>query len=323
MATKIAKVTKRVVPMTASAANSDERKRYSAFKRGDVLIFVVSPIALILGFLLFLWWRKTSADPNLRLVAQVTDNISVELVAAAQHTGQSTPYTKWWKPNGLPAEGMVEEAPGIALGETLPNTRLFLFGVSERRPSVEPALSGLILTGNTVCTDRRGDGKTAIVVATIAPTMFSTSSCGVKVASLGRQNVGVLTPEKSSFDSTVHGQFAVIEIGKTVDLVPEERRNPRSIWAVKITEEASDPNRTSNWRVEARDKTGRWMEKESVYHGSPGPICDYWQLDGDDWATVTVERTVYDKEVVFDGVSAFEGTLTSPRVDYVGPVRSK
>jgi hypothetical protein len=309
--------------MTDSATNSDEGKRHSAFKRGDVLIFIVFPIVLILGFLLFQWLRKTYADPNLRLVAHVTDDISVELVAVTQHTGQSTSYTKWWKPNGLPAKGIVEEAPGIALGKTMPDTRLFLFGVSERRPSVEPALSGLILTGNTVGTDRSSDGKTAIVVATIAPTMFSTSSCGLKVASLGRQNVGVLTPEKPSFDSTVHGQFAVIEIGKTVDLVPEERRNPRSIWAVKITEEASDQNRTSSWRIEARDKTGRWMEKESVYHSSPGPICDYWQLEGDDWATVTVERTVYDKEVVFVGVSAFEGSLASPRVDYVGPVRSK
>ncbi len=101
--------------MPDSAANSDERRRHSAFKRGDVLIFVVFPIVMILGFLLFLWWRKASADPNLRLAAHVTDDISVELVAVAQYTGQTTPYTKWWKPNGLPAEGIVEDAAGMSL----------------------------------------------------------------------------------------------------------------------------------------------------------------------------------------------------------------
>ena len=51
-----------------SYVNTDLPAKHSAFKRGDVLIFVVFPTLLILGFLLFLWWRKTSADPNLRLV---------------------------------------------------------------------------------------------------------------------------------------------------------------------------------------------------------------------------------------------------------------
>jgi hypothetical protein len=112
MATKIAKVTKSVVQMTDSAANSDERERHSAFKRGDVLIFVVFPIALILGFLLFLWWRKTSADPNLRLVAQVTDDISVELVAVASQNQAIAGPKIWWKPNGLPAPQVKENAAG-------------------------------------------------------------------------------------------------------------------------------------------------------------------------------------------------------------------
>jgi hypothetical protein len=184
-------------------------------------------------------------------------------------------------------------------------------------------MSGLILAGNSVGTDPGRDGKTTIVIATVSPTMTSTSSCGVKVASLGKQKVGVLTPEKPSFDSTVHGQLAVIEIGKTVDLVPEERRNPRSVWAVRFTESALDKNRPSSWRIDARDKEERWMEQDWASQSSLEPGGEYCQLEGDDWATVTVERTLYDKEVIFDRVSAFEGSLTLPRVDYVGPVRSK
>jgi hypothetical protein len=306
-----------------SNVSSDEPVKHSAFKRGDVLIFVVFPIVLILGFLLYLWWHKTSADPNLRLVAQVTDDISVELVALAQHTGQSTPYTKWWKPNGLPAEGIAAEASGIAQGGTLPSIRLFLLGVVERRESVEPALSGLILEGNFVGTSPSNDGKTAIVVAAVSTGTFSRSSCGVKVASLGHQKVGVLTAEMPSFESVVHGRHALVEIGKTADLVGEKDRNAKSVWAVRITETGTDYEGKSSWRIEARDLSRRWIEKHWDSGPFPGPIRDYWQLEGDDWAKITVSRTVYDKEVVFDGVSAFEGSLTSPRVDYVGPMRSQ
>ena len=111
----------------------------------------------------------------------------------------------WWKPNGLSAEGIVEEAPGIILARDFSHDRCFLFRVSERRPSVEPSMWGLILAGNTVFTDPSKDGTTAFLLATVAPTIFSTSSCGVKVASHGKLKVGMLTPEKPSFDSTVHG----------------------------------------------------------------------------------------------------------------------
>ncbi len=323
MATKIIKVARKEVLMTNSVANSDERKRHSVFKRGDVLIFVVLPIVMILGFLLFLWWRKASADPNLRLVAQVTDDISVELVAVAQYTGQQTPYTKWWKPNGLLAEGIVEEAPGIILARDFSHDRCFLFRLSDGRPSVEPSMSGLILAGNSVGTDPSSDGKTAVVVATVAPTMFSTSSCGVMVASLGKQQVGVLTRDTQKLESVVHGQHALIEIGETASLVPEGDREAKSIWTVRITEATSNHGMDSSWQIAARDTTGRSINKKMFGKFVRRTDFFYWQLEGDDWATVTVERTVYDKEVVFDGVSAFEGSLTLPRVDYVGPVRSK
>jgi hypothetical protein len=322
MATKITKVARKVMLMPDSAANSDERKRHSAFKRGDVLIFVVLPVVLILGFLVFRWWPKKPADRNLRLVAQVTDDISVELVAVAQYTGQQTPYTKWWKPNGLPAEGIVRDAAGMSLWGDHANDRLFLFRVSDRRPTVGLTLRGLMLTGNIANASTSDDGKTVIVFATVAPTMFSESSCGVTVTSLGQQQVGALTRDTQKLESVVQGQHASIEIGKTTSLVPEGHRKAKSIWTVRITEATLNDGMNSGWRIDARDKTGRSINSFVFTQFLPSPLRHCWQLEGDDWATVTVERTVYDKEVVFGGVSAFEGSFTSPRVDYVGPVRS-
>ncbi len=238
-----------------------------------------------------------------------------------QYTNQSIPYTKWWKPNGLPAEGVIPKS--FALGRDVSKMRMFLFRVSERRPFVEPSLSGLALEGNWVSTELSEDRATAIVNTTVAPTMFSTTFCGVKVASLGRQTVGVLTPETRSMTSVVHGQTALIEIGRTAYMVPEGNRNAKSIWAVRITEATSSGELDSSWQIAARDKTGRSIEYKSFTQHLSSPICRYWQFSSDDWATVAVERTVYDKEVVFGGVSAFEGSFTSPRVDYVGPLRSR
>ncbi len=324
MATKITTVARREVLMTHSAANSDERKRHSAFKRGDVLIFVVFPIVLILGFLIFRWWPRTPADPNLRLVAQVTDDISVELVAVAQYTGQKTPYTKWWKPNGLPAQGIVRDAAGMSLLGDHANDRLFLFRVYDRRPTVGLTLRGLGLAGGLVNASTSDDGKTVLVFATVAPTMFSESSCGVTVTSLGQQQVGVLTRDTQKLELVVHGQHASIEIGKTASLVSERDRKAKSIWTVRITEATSNHGMNSSWRIEAQDKTGRSIKSDGfTQQFVPGPLCHYWQLEGTDWDTVTVERKVYDKEVIFDGVSAYEGSFTSPRVDYVGPLRSR
>lgn len=296
----------------------DTTAKPSAFKRGDVAIFIGLPLLLAAGFGAFYWWRQHSADPNLRLIAQVTDDIAVELVAVAQYTGQTTPYTKWWKPNGLPAEGIVEDAAGMSLWGDHVNQRLFLVRVSERRSTVEPAVRGLLLTGNSVAGSSSDNGKTAIVVAEVSPTMLSTLPFGVKLASLGRQAVGVLTPEMRSMTSVVHGQHALIEVGNSRDT-----STGYGPWAVKVTETISEGGRASLWQIHARDKSGQFIKKEKDETKS-GPNCTYWDLRrADDWATITVERTMYDKEVVFDGVSAFEGSFTSPRVDYVGPVRSK
>lgn len=115
--------------------------KHSAFKRGDVLIFVVFPTLLILGFLLFLWWRKTSADPNLRLVAQVTDDISVELVAVASQNQANGGPTMWWKPNGFSASEVKEKAAGKTFGGSDPHFHV-LYHFKDQRPGKNAVVTG-------------------------------------------------------------------------------------------------------------------------------------------------------------------------------------
>ena len=73
---------------------------------------------------------------------------------------------------------------------------------------------------------------------------------------------------------------------------------------MRFTETVLDQNRPSSWRIDARDEEERWIEQNWARQSSLEPGGQYCQLEGDDWATVTVERTMYDKEVAFDGVPA-------------------
>ena len=74
------------------------------------------PLVLLGGFLLFMHLKRNSADPNLRLVAQFSDDISVELVAVATQSRQKDGSIKWWKPNGLPALDIREDPFGSKAG---------------------------------------------------------------------------------------------------------------------------------------------------------------------------------------------------------------
>lgn len=46
-------------------------------------------------------YQQSNVDPNLRLVAKFSDEVSVELKAIAFNSNFGTPRTRWWKPNGL------------------------------------------------------------------------------------------------------------------------------------------------------------------------------------------------------------------------------
>ena len=57
-----------------------QQNRKPRFNKLDIAIFVIFPAVLLAGFLLFMRFHRTTADPNFKLVAQVTPDISVELL---------------------------------------------------------------------------------------------------------------------------------------------------------------------------------------------------------------------------------------------------
>lgn len=65
------------------------------FNKWDLAIFVLLPLLLLGGFLLFMSMKRAAADPNLRLIAQVSDDIFVELVAVATQSRQKDGSIRW------------------------------------------------------------------------------------------------------------------------------------------------------------------------------------------------------------------------------------
>lgn len=311
--------------MTDSAANSDERKRHSAFERGDVLIFVVFPIILILGFLLFLWWRKTSADPNLRLVAQVTDDISVELVAVASQNQANAGPTIWWKPNGLPASGLNEKATGKTFGGSDPHFH-FLYHFKDQRPGKNAVVTA---AGGSACvSSETGDsssGKHVLVGTHAKPDFWNSVNAGVRISTEGNQYVGELTPGNAKLSTLVGGRAATIEVlsGKALTDVTQFRASP---CVLKITEPImSEWKINSTFSVEVFDEAGENDPSMTKTVGQRNSN-DYEHLcyfNCVKWSRIVIHRTVYDVHVTFESVSAHLNALASPRIGEVSNVRKK
>ena len=330
MTTKIAKVTKSVVPMTDSAANLDERKRHSAFKRGDVLIFVVFPIALILGFLLFLWWPKTPADPNLRLVAQVTDDISVELVAVARQDQSIAGPKIWWKPNGLPAPEVKENAAGKTTGGPDPGF-CFLYHLKDKRPGKNTAATAVAGTsGSSMSETLKGsNGKQIILFTDAKPDFWNSVNAGVRISTEGDQYVGELTPGNAKLSTLVGGRAATIEVlsGKALTDVTKYLSSP---CALEITE-ARRPEWKINsmFSIEVYDEAGKKdpsvsMQSLSMQVGQQRNENHHlYYFNCVTWSRIVIHRTVYDAHVTFESVSAQLNALTSPRIGEVSNVRKK
>ena len=72
-----------------------QQNRKPRFNKWDLAIFVLLPLLLLGGFLLFMSMKRAAADPNLRLIAQVSDDIFVELVAVATQSRQKDGSIRW------------------------------------------------------------------------------------------------------------------------------------------------------------------------------------------------------------------------------------
>ena len=312
--------------MADSSASTDQNNGRSAFKRSDVLIFVVFPLVLILGLLVFLSWWKTSADPNLRLVAQVTDDISVELVAVASQNQSNAGPTIWWKPNGLPASDVKEDARGRTTGSRDPGL-YFLYHCKDKRLGKNAVVSGPATGSGGSISDalKGGNGKQITVITNAKPDFWNSVNAGMRISTEGKQHVGELTPGNARLSTLVGGRAATIEIlsGKALTDVTQFRASP---CVLKITEPImSEWKINSTFSVEVFDEAG---EKDPSMTKTVGQrnSNDYEHLcyfNCVKWSRIVIHRTVYDVHVTFESVSAQLNALTSPRIGEVSNVRKK
>jgi hypothetical protein len=180
-------------------------------------------------------------------------------------------------------------------------------------------VKGDIVTGNATTWSPRDDGRFLRVLSYIEPTLWSTCQCGVELASRGTEVVGNLSPETLNCVSIVRGVTADIKLLPS-DKIPMPNRNDGHEWTVFVDEPVSQ---RSEWTIDAYIEgkqllTGNWSAtlKDDRY-------LNYWSLDSEVCPTVEVRRTLHDFRVRFDGIAAHAGSITSPRVDYVGPVQKK
>ena len=312
--------------MADSFSSPDQNEGRSAFKRGDVLIFVVFPIVLILGFLLFLWWPKTPADPNLRLVAQVTDDVSVELVGVASQNQAIAGPKIWWKPNGLPAPQVKENAAGKTTGGPDPGF-CFLYHCKDKRPGKNAEVSGPAAgSGSSVSeTLQGGNGKQIIVFTNAKPDFWSSVDAGVRISTEGDQYVGELTPGNAKLSTLVGGRAATIEVlsGKALTYATKYPSYP---CALEITEPSMSEWKTnSRFSIEVFDEAGKKDPSITMTVGQQYSN-DYHHLyyfNCVTWSRIVIHREVYDAHVTFESVSAQLNSLTSPRIGEVSNVRKK
>ena len=126
--------------MTPPAPTHANRK--PRFNKWDLAMSLGFPLVLLGGFLLFMHLKRNSADPNLRLVAQFSDDISVELVAVASQSRQKDGSIKWWKPNGLPALEIEQDARSYKFDTTDPGF-YFLYKYNDNRSGKNLVVRGV------------------------------------------------------------------------------------------------------------------------------------------------------------------------------------
>ena len=283
------------------------------------------PLVLLGGFLLFMHLKRNSADPNLRLVAQFSDDISVELVAVATQSRQKDGSIKWWKPNGLPALDIREDPFGSKAG-TGQTGFCFLYTYNDERPGKNAVVRGSAATvaGEWSMTRVSDDGKTVVVTTNATPDIWSSFNSGVRISTEGIQYVGELTPEHAKLSTSVGGPFATAKVLDGEELSDVTRFRP-SPCLLRITEPI-EPERkiNSEFSVEIFDEAGKTDTSVSMELGQRNNEYQHmYYFNSRSWSKIVIHRMVFDTNVNFESVSSHPDSITSPRVGEISRLNDK
>jgi hypothetical protein len=304
---------------TAQPSDSSNHRK-PRFNASDVAIFVVFPLLFLGGFLLFIHLKRSAADPNLRLIAQVTDDISVELVAVASQSRHKDGSIRWWKPNGLPADDIKDDSKGTSSGSSAPGF-YFLYQFNDDR-SGEDIIIGASPSHGAGCGWFRNDDEKTITVTTPAkPDIWNTVESVVRIATEGNQYVGELTPEHPQLSTSIGGKPANIAVlsGRDLEKVTMYRPSP---CVLKITEPLWKVN--SQFSVEVFDEAGNLDKSITNIVGERDRKHEHlYFFNSRTWSRIVIHRTVYDIHVKFEGISSQLDSITSPKVGEISRLKDR
>ncbi|HQX51942.1 MAG TPA: hypothetical protein PLY87_21940 [Planctomycetaceae bacterium] len=296
------------------------QNRKPRFNKSDIAIFVIFPAVLVAGFLLFMRLHRTAADPNLKLVAQVTPDISVELVAVASQSRQKDGSIKWWKPNGLPASGIEDNPKGTTFGTADPGY-YFLYKYKDDRPGGK-LLLGHFLSGGQGCSFYSDETKkTVVAIGNAKPDIWNTVQLAFGLSTQGILEFGELTPEQPKLSAIVGGLIATAEVlsGKQLENVVKFRPSP---CVLKITESGWKGN--SHFSVEVLDEAGKQDTSVSMELGSNNNEYQHlYYFNSPTWSKIIIHRKVYDVHVKFECISSQFDSITSPCVGEISKLKDK
>ena len=283
------------------------------------------PLVLLGGFLLFMNWKRTTADPNLRLIAHVTDDISVELVAVATQSRQKDGSIKWWKPNGLPALEIKEDPFGRKAG-TGEQGFCFIFEYNDRRPGKKAVVraSAAAVADSWSMTRMTDDGKLTVVTTNAKPDMWNTVNSGVRISTEGVQYVGELTPEHAKRSTHVGGPFATAQVLECKELTDVTMYRP-SPCILRITEPIEpEQKNNSQFLVEVFDEADKKDTSVSMELGQRNNEYQHmYYFNSSTWSKIIINRTVFDVHVTFEGIASQLDSITSPRIGEIARLHNK
>ncbi len=308
---------------TAEPSDSTSNRKRS-FNASDVAIFVVFPLLLLGGFLLFMHLKRSAADPNLRLIAQATDDISVELVAVASQSRQRDGLIKWWKPNGLPADGIKDDPKATIPGSSAPGF-YFLYKFNDDRSGKDIIIGGLPSNGGGCAWWRNDDDSSITVTTTAKPDIWNSVESIVRISTEGNQYVGELTAQNSKISTSIGGLFASVEVlsGRQLNQWTKFHNSSRvllisePIWKFR-----------SSFTVEVFDKTGKEDTSVSLElgekHGETNnQFLYFYYFNSPAWSKIVIHRTVYDIQVKFEGISSQLDSITAPKVGEISRLKDR
>ncbi|MEJ7594190.1 MAG: hypothetical protein WKF77_21840 [Planctomycetaceae bacterium] len=293
-------------------SNEIENRR-RLFSRGDLFWFLLLPLIMGVGYFGFRYYQNKNADPNLRLVAKFSDNVSVELKAIAFRSAVGKPGSGWWKPNGLAFPEFKPDTSFFGATTTPAVECVVVFEINDTskmqpefrvRPKLKPRRKSATSWSSTM------QDSFIFMTCPVDEGYFASNGFIVEMATHGTQSIGHLTPDKTSTDVSVAGMSLRLEVIASED---------GTEWEIIM----NGPPRATQFGMQnqiqctlsrAGTPTVASIDRGTNYGSKHRNDEIWWAFPKSDWTDIEITFIDYDRIAEFDAVSVSPGVMTSPRV---------